>query len=63
MTPFEQPNGVIIYVNYPDREVMVKFFDGKFGSYSFDDLEGNWTDALGGTYLLYKPRSFSEIIG
>lgn len=48
----KQPNGYIDYVDYETEGVIVKFYDGTEDSYEFEELEGRWTDRLGGTYIL-----------
>lgn len=45
-------NGRIVYVNYREETVLVRFFNGDVSDYSFEDLEGNWTDKLMGFYAL-----------
>jgi len=51
----DQPNGYICQVIWDEREVIVKYYDNKGTSevLSWDELDGNWTDKLGGTYILY----------
>jgi hypothetical protein len=45
-----QPNGVIIYVDRKEREVIVKFHEtDDIQSFPSDDLE--WTDKYGGTWF------------
>ncbi len=51
--PNEQRNGTIISVLYDDDEVLVKFLNTEYPeSLTFDELEGNWTDALGGMWMI-----------
>ena len=46
-------NGIIAQVEYETKEVIVLWLTtGQVESYSFDDLEGCWTDKFGGTYIL-----------
>lgn len=50
-----QPNGKIVSVSYDVKEVLVAFEDNPRRptvSMEFDELEFNWTDSLGGTYLI-----------
>jgi len=51
----DQPNGYICLVIWDDREVVVRYHDnrGTTEVMSWDDLDGNWTDKFGGTYILY----------
>jgi hypothetical protein len=53
MNGHAQANGVITWVDYRGKEVMIKFHDGHRVIKSWDELEENWTDKLGGFYLLY----------
>lgn len=54
----QQPNGIIILVDWFDSSVMevtVKFHDtGVLKVIPWDDLDGNWSDSFGGTWLLHK---------
>lgn len=54
----KQPNGKIVRVDYQEKEVLVKFFDDNdFDSFSFDQLEGCWSDGAN------QYQIFSEMTG
>ena len=48
-----QPNGYICQVIWDEREVIVKYYDNRSEVIGWDELDGNWTDKFGGTYILY----------
>lgn len=52
----KQPNGYISRILWgDDREVVVKFHDSTdTETFTWDDLEGTWTDKFGGTFMLYQ---------
>lgn len=48
------PNGVITKINWHDQLVYVSFHGGNVEEFTFDELEGNWTDKFqGGWWLEY----------
>lgn len=51
-TDQKQPNGYIYNICWPDRTVTVKFYDGNYVDYDFDDIEYAWTDKFGGGWWL-----------
>jgi hypothetical protein len=54
----KQPNGKIIFVDWFDsepQEVVVRFHEtNEIKEYSWEDFQGNWTEAFGGTWMLHK---------
>lgn len=54
----KQPNGYIEEVMWEEQEVLVRFWDNDLDTFTFDDLEGNWTDKFwdyGGYMLQGEP--------
>lgn len=51
----KQPNGVIAYVDWEGKEVIVQFYDdGGRETYSFEEIEDHYDpDHFGGYYALY----------
>jgi hypothetical protein len=49
-----QPNGLIVYIDYEDKQVKVAFYGGEQKWYSIEDkLDGNWNaHSFGGTWLI-----------
>lgn len=53
----DQPNGVIIMVDWEEGEVTVQFHDGAETrkQYSFNELENHWDgDFMGGWYRMFN---------
>lgn len=54
----KQPNGTIIAVDRFDgdiQQVTVKFHETKqIKDIPWDDLDGNWSDSFGGTWMIHK---------
>lgn len=56
----KQPNGIVINVNWFDREVYVAFHSNKKGplgaggveQLNFEDFEGNYSPTFGGIWML-----------
>lgn len=48
----KQPNGYIFDVQWRDREVVVKFYDGSFETYEFDEIGCSWTDKFYGGWWI-----------
>lgn len=42
----DNKNGIIDGIDWKNKIVYVSFYDKGRGSYEFDDLIGNWDDAL-----------------
>lgn len=45
-------NGVVVHVDYFDREAHCRFQEKEEEQISFDDIYGKWTDKFGGMWYL-----------
>lgn len=55
----KQPNGKVLWVDFPLREVFVKFYSddrrrAEYESYGLDDFFGKYSPEYGGTWMFYN---------
>lgn len=58
-------NGYILDIHWREQEVVVKFYckdpsSHEMNSYSFDEIEGCWTEAYGGTWIVNETDTESN---
>lgn len=51
-TDRKQPNGYICDIHWQERQLVVKFHDGEYEIYDFDEVEHTWTDKFNGGWDL-----------
>lgn len=53
----KQPNGKVVDIDWPSEEIQVRYYDtNEIESFTFDELDGKWTDRYGGTwYITQEP--------
>lgn len=47
-------SGQITYILWPFKIITVDFFEKGVRTFEFDEVLGNWSEELGGTWMLYN---------
>lgn len=57
-----QPNGYIANIFWDEKELLVQYYDDPERMiYTFEELDGQWTDLFGGTYIIIPHESIDEL--